>query len=82
MINHQIFTITRRYGKLSVIGQEADYKGWLIEIQGLEIELATMDWQEAENETKWSICRKAQEFGVENICDRQVEDVFGDRLAA
>ena len=85
-----VWHISKKYGELSAIGQDKDYKGWEIEIEGLEIELATTDWEEAEKETKWSIYSHhvgslellANEFGQENICDGKVEDVFGDQGVA
>lgn len=47
--------LEKKYGKISVIGAEKDYKGWQVEIEGLKIEIVTFDWEEAEKETKWAI---------------------------
>lgn len=83
--------ISRKYGKITLLGEDKDYKGWKIEIEGLEIEIATLDWEGAEEETKWAIYSHhvgslellAKEFGEENIGDGNVEIGFGDEgLAA
>ncbi|MGL5941901.1 MAG: hypothetical protein ACRC2S_16300 [Waterburya sp.] len=77
--------IAKKFGKLKPIGSDLDYQGWKIELEGLEIEIATYDWEEAHLEIKWIVYAThpdalkflAREFGEETVRNARVDDVFG-----
>ena len=78
------WSISKHFGKLQPIGSNKDYQGWEIELNGLEIEIYTLDWEDARNETKWAIasihpdCLKflADLFGAEAVRTVEEMDVF------
>jgi hypothetical protein len=49
-------SLTKKFGKIAILGENQDYQGWSIELKGLAIELITLgDWDEPQLETKWYV---------------------------
>jgi hypothetical protein len=80
--------LTKKFGKIAILGEEQDLPGWSIELNGLAIDLITLgDWDQPQLETKWYVYSHhsdamsllAQEFGMENIQYVNV-DSLGDPI--
>ena len=47
--------LRRQYGDIWDLGEDQDYKGWEIELNCLTFEIATLDWEDYQKETEWTI---------------------------
>lgn len=66
------YSLSRKYGKITAIGEERDYKGWQIEIKGLQIDLVTYNWEEVDQSSIWSVYAANPESMV------FLAEIFGD----
>jgi hypothetical protein len=49
-------SLRNKFGKIKTLGDNQDYQGWSIELNGLEIDLITLgDWEQPQIETKWYV---------------------------
>lgn len=78
--------MTKKFGKIAILGENQDYQGWSIELKGLAIELITLgDWDEPQLETKWYVYSHhldamsllAELFGMDNLEYTNLDN-FGD----
>lgn len=83
-------SLTKKFGKIAILGEEQDYQGWSIDLNGLAIDLITLgDWDKPQIETKWYVYSHhldamnllAREFGMENIQYANL-DPLGDSIVS